>query len=139
MLGPVAARLVDERLEEALVLLHLGMPEDADGEALPGILEPLERAVLGPRRLDEPLPHAADALVVARLDAVVAGAEDLGEPRALLHVDRVLGERAVHFAMALVPDRLGQVLDEVAAAGDVQELEAAADRERRHVALERAR
>ena len=39
--------------------------------------------------------------------------------------------------MALVPDLLGQVLDQVAAAQHVQELEAAADRERRQVALER--
>ena len=105
LLGPVAARLVDERLEEALVLLHLGMPEDTHREAPGGILEPLERAVLRPRRLDEALPHAADTLVVARLDAVVPGAEDLGEPRALLHVDRVLGERAEHLAVTLVPDR----------------------------------
>ena len=104
-----------------------------------GILEPLERAVLGPRGLDEPLPDAADALVVARLDAVVPRAEDPGEPRALLHVDRVLREHAERLAMTLVPDLLGQVLDEVAAASDVQQLEAAADRERRQVALERAR
>ncbi len=39
--------------------------------------------------------------------------------------------------MLLVPDDLGQVLDEVAAARDVQHLEAAADREHRQVARER--
>jgi hypothetical protein len=38
----------------------------------------------------------------------------------------------------LVPDDVGQVLDEVAAAGDVQHLAPAADCEHRHVALERA-
>ena len=38
----------------------------------------------------------------------------------------------------LVPDDLRQVLDEVAAAGDVQHLAPAADCEDRHVALERA-
>ena len=115
------------------------MPEDGDGEALVRVLEALERAVRGPRGLDEPLPHAADALVVARLHAVVALTEDRGEPRAVLDVDRVLGEGAEPLAMALVAERLGQVLDEIAAAEDVQQLEAAADRERRHVALERAR
>ena len=55
----------------------------------------------------------------------------------LLDLDRVLGEDAEHLAVLLVPDRLRQVLDEVAAARDVEELEAAADRERRQVALER--
>ena len=84
MLGPVPAGLVDERLEETLVVLHLGVPEDADREALRGILERLERAVLGLGGLDEPLPHAADALVVARLHRVVAGAEDRREPRPVL-------------------------------------------------------
>ena len=39
--------------------------------------------------------------------------------------------------MTLVTDLLGEMLDEVAAAKHVQELEAAADRERRQVALER--
>ena len=63
--------------------------------------------------------------------------EDRLEPRALLHVDGVLGEDAERLAVALVPDLLGQMLDEVAAAEDVQQLEAAADRERREVALER--
>ena len=134
----IAPGLVDERLEEALVLFHLGMPQDGDREALVRVLEPLERPVLGPRRLDEPLPHAPHALVVARLHAVVARADDLREPRSVLHLDRVLGERAEHLAVALVTDRLRQVLDEVAAADDVQQLEAATDRERRHVALERA-
>ena len=50
----------------------------------------------------------------------------------------MLGEAAELFAVALVADRLGQVLDEVAPAEHVQQLEPTADRERRHVALERA-
>ena len=76
--------------------------------------------------------------MVARLDRVVARAEDRGKPGSLLHVHGMLGEGAEHLAVPLVPDGLGQVLEEVAAADDVQELEAAADRERRDVALERA-
>ena len=39
--------------------------------------------------------------------------------------------------MPVVADVLGQVLDEVAAVGDVQQLRAAADREHGHVARER--
>ena len=48
------------------------------------------------------------------------------------------GELARHLLVDVVPDSLGKVLHEVAAAGDVQELEAAADCERRHVTLERS-
>ena len=47
------------------------------------------------------------------------------------------GELARHLLVDVVPDSFGKVLHEVAATGDVQELEAAADRERRHVTLER--
>ena len=49
----------------------------------------------------------------------------------------MLGELADDLAMLLVPDNLRQVLDEVAAASDVEHLEAAADREHRQVARER--
>ena len=64
----VGARLVDERAEERRVLALLRVPEHADGEPLAGILDRLERAVLGPGRLDEPVADAAEALVVVRLD-----------------------------------------------------------------------
>ena len=59
------------------------------------------------------------------------------EPCPLLDLDRVLREDTERLAVTLVPDLLRQVLDQVAAAQDVQQLEAAADRERRKVALER--
>ena len=42
-----------------------------------------------------------------------------------------------HLLVIVVPDLLGQVLDEVSPTRDVQQLESAADRERRQVALER--
>ena len=67
----------------------------------------------------------------------MARAEDLGKARPVLHVDRVLREHPQRLAMALVPDRLWKVLDQVAAAQDVQQLEPAADGERRQVAMER--
>ena len=137
-LGAVAARLADERLEKTLVVLHLRVPEDADREAPTRVLEALERAVLGPGRLDEPLPHPADALMVARLHGVVTVTEDLGESRPSPHVHRVLRERPEHLTVAVVADGVREVLHEVPAADDVEELEAAADRERRDVALQRA-
>ena len=45
-----------------------GCQSTPSGEALAGILERLDGAVLGPRRLDEPLADAAGALMVVRLD-----------------------------------------------------------------------
>ena len=84
-----------------------------------------------------PVADPADALVVARAHRLVPRPEDRLEPRPGPHVDRVLREDAERLAVALVPDLLREVLDEVAAAQDVEQLEAAADRERRQVALER--
>src|SRR5262249_38879867 len=127
----------DEGVEEALVLARLGMPQDADREALLGILEALERPVLRPGRLDEPVADAPDALMVARLDGGLAGADKPREPGALLDLDRMLGEDTLHLAVPAVAEGLRQVLDEVTAAGDVEQLEAAADREHRQVAIER--
>ncbi len=53
--------------------------------------------------------------------------------------DVVLGavEGARHAAVLLVAEQLGQVLQQRAAAGDVQQLHAAADAQQRHVALDR--
>ena len=110
------------------------MPEHADDERLSRILEPLDRAVVGPRDLAQPFADPPDALVVVRLHRRRATCADAG---GRIDAHRVLGERAVDLAVLLVPDDLGQVLDEVAAARDVQHLEAAADREHRHVARER--
>ena len=53
--------------------------------------------------------------------------------------DVVVGEDARGLLVPLAADDLRQVLDEVAAPGDVQDLAAAADREHRHVALQRRR
>ena len=127
----------DERLEQSLVVgLHLGVPEHAERERLRGILDRLERPVLGKRALDEPLPHPADTLMMARVDGAVAGTEDLLEPRPLRDLDRVLGEDAQRLTMTLVPDLLREMLDEVTAPQHVQQLKAAADRERREIASE---
>ena len=134
--GAELACLLDERLEERSVLPGLGMPLHAHGEPERRILDRLERPVLGPRGLDQPVAEPSEALVVVRRH-VGARSHDRAEPRAVLDLDRMHGELARHLLVDVVPDGLGKVLHEVAAAGDVQELEAAADRERRHVALER--
>ena len=118
---PVRPRLVDERAEEGRVLAFLRVPEHADGEALVRILDRLERPVVGPRRLDEPVADRPEALVVVRLDRG-ALAEQRAEPRPLLHVDLVIGEDARRVLVLLVADDVRQVLDEVAAARDVQHL-----------------
>ena len=65
-------------------------------------------------------------------------AEHRAEARAVVDLHAVIGEDALHLAMLLAADDLRQMLHEVAAARDVQHLEAAADGEHRHVARERA-
>ena len=49
----------------------------------------------------------------------------------------MIAELARRVLVVVVPDELGEVLMEIAAAGDVQDLAAAADREHRQVSLER--
>ena len=62
----VLASLLDERLEERGVLARLRVPLDADGEAQRRVLDGLERAVGGPRGLDEPVADPSERLVVMR-------------------------------------------------------------------------
>src|SRR5581483_9293769 len=71
----ICARFRHEALEELRVVSRLGMPEDADRKSLRGIFDALDRAVLGPRRLAQPLPHASEALMMVRLDRRHLGAE----------------------------------------------------------------
>ena len=49
----------------------------------------------------------------------------------------MLRELTEHGSVSLVPNRVGEMLDQVATAEDVEELEPTTDRERRQVALER--
>ena len=110
------------------------MPEDADDERLVGILDRFDRAVRRPRR-----PRGGRR----RFDRCPGGDATSPAPRTSpmrddgIDADRVLRELPEHLAVLLVPDDLGQVLDDVAAAGDVEHLEATADREHRQVARER--
>src|SRR5207237_10909420 len=134
--GAVGGRLLDERSEERAVLRLLRVPQDAECEALRGVLDRLQGAVVRPRRLAQTLAHAPEALVMVRLHGCVRP-DDGAEPALRIDPDPVRREDARRLAVPLVSDHLRQVLDEVAAAGDVQELAAAADGEYGHVALER--
>src|SRR5256885_1616088 len=109
------------------------MPQDADDERLVGILDPLDGAVLGPGDLTEAFADSIDALVVMRHDR----AANLADARRGIDANRVLRELPEYLAVLLVPHDLGQVLDDVAAPGDVEHLEATADREHRQLACER--
>src|SRR6478609_916020 len=103
------------------------MPQDADEERLLGILDPLDGAVLGPGDLAEALADSTDALVVMRHDR----AANLADTRRGIDADSVFRELPQHLAVLLVPHELGQMLDDVPAARDVEHLEAAADCEHR--------
>ena len=132
----IGPSLGDELLEQAQIVAFLRVPEDSDGEAAGGVLDRLDRVVVGSRADAEALAEPAVALVVVRLDcrSVV---DQRAERRVRQHLDAVLGEGAGNLAMALVTDPLGDVLLEVAAERDVQHLRPAADGEHRHVPRER--
>ena len=55
----VPAGLVDEALKEGEVLPCLGVPEHADGEALRGVLDCLDRPVVGAGRFLQPFAEPA--------------------------------------------------------------------------------
>src|SRR5947208_14907416 len=99
------------------------MPKHPDQERLLGILDGLDDPVLGPRHLAEPVADPAEALVVVRLDRSVY----LCEPRGRINPHRMLGPLPDHRTVLLVPEDVGQVLDDLAAAHDVQPPDAATD------------
>ena len=119
--------------------LLLGMPEDAERErGAVGQLDRLDHVV----RLAQPLarsPSPSRSTPWWWWDLTVSRSAP-GRPRrerARLQPHLVVAERARGVQVVAVADRVGQVLDEGAAEGDVQQLHAAADAEHRHLALER--
>src|SRR5262245_4715057 len=100
------------------------MPLHADDESLRRVFDPFERAVGRPRRFDETVAEATERLMMVRGDAHGC-TDDLAELRAFLDLDRMHREFAGHLLVDVVPDFLGQVLDEVSTTRDVQELEPA--------------
>ena len=84
------------------------------------------------------VPPSGRARLLRRLATLVEEhGEELAQPRVRLDVDVMVAEDARCVLVLLVAHDLGQVLDEIAAAGDVEDLAATADSEYRHVALER--
>src|SRR5262245_42276644 len=102
------------------------MPLDADHEALRRILDALERPVGCPVRPDAAVSAATGSLVVVR-GHLRCGTDEPSKSRILFHFHRVDGELPGNLLVVVVPDRFGEVLDEVSPARDVQELESATD------------
>ena len=88
------------------------MPEHAEREPPRRVLERLDRAVVGPRHLAQPLADAAEALVVVRLHRLLAAEDMLVQP----HVPSVAttGELSLVF----VDGRCTHAVRKHAAAGD---------------------
>jgi hypothetical protein len=123
--GAVPAGFADESLEEREVLALFGMPEDAESEAARRILDCLDRSVVGPCGLAESCAELAERLMVMRLHRRPVS-ENLSDQRFRPDTHFVVGELAGRVQMTVVAHDLGQVLDEVAAERDVQDLAAAA-------------
>ena len=113
------------------------MPEDAEREPLRRVLDRLDRPVFGMGGLDEPLSQPVETLVVMRFDRCALAQKAL-QPRVRYELDVVVAELAGRVLVVVVADELGQVLMEITAAGDVQDLATAADGEDRQVSLERS-
>ena len=137
MFAAISGGLVDERLEQLQILARLGMPQHAEREPPLGILDRLDRAVLGVRRGPQAAAEPAKRLVVMRLNGSMV-AHDRAEPRSFFDHHIVVGEDAGRVLVPLVTDHLRQVLNQVAAERHVQHLRPAADRENGHVAGKRS-
>src|ERR1700747_3379004 len=108
------------------------MPEHPDGEAARRAPQRLDRPILRVGGGSQPFTEATKTLVMMRLDRG-ARAEDRKEPLVLKEIALMIREGARDFAVPLAADDLGEMLDEVAAAQDVEHLRAATDREHRQV------
>jgi cytochrome c-type biogenesis protein len=133
-LGPLRgarlARRFDERGEQAGILPLLGVPVDADPEALSLHLKRLRHlAVRRPAGHRQPLTQVVGGLVV-RGGHLDAGAEELAEQAVAAedHVVRCVAGSAFPVA--------GQVLGERAAARDGEDVHAPADRQERDAGVE---
>ena len=102
----VGSGLLDEGREERVVLALLRVPEHAEREAVRRILDRLDRPVLGPGALAQPVADPTEALVVRRLHRR-AVAEDRAEPRIALDPHLVVRHHALLMPMAVVADDLG--------------------------------
>ena len=125
-----------QRVEEAPVAALLWMPLDADDETMAAELDGLDDAVLAPSGRDQTDPEFRHPLVVAAEDAEPL-AEHPPDLAPLGGGDGYLAELARKRLVEVRPELVGQVLDEVPAQPDVQDLHPSTDREDRQVAAER--
>src|SRR5262249_20930230 len=118
----------DERLEERAALALLRVPEDAEEEAATAVLDRLDDAVGCPRDRPEAAAEATEAPAMVGLDRRL-GAEQPREPPTRVDTHVVVAEAGRVGLVLIGAEHLGQVLDEVAAEGDVDDLAAATDAE----------
>src|SRR5271154_7482609 len=112
------------------------MPEDSDREGLRRRPERLDGAVVRLCGHAQPVSEPAKTLMVVRLDRR-RRAEHREEPLVLDDLDVVVCEDTGRLLVLLVADDVGEVLPEITAECDVQDLRAAADGKYGQVALER--
>jgi hypothetical protein len=141
-MGP-GRRRGHQRVEQPRIPALLRMPLHTDREArrATGHLEALDRAVGRPRGGDQAVPELVHGLVVMgrRVQpGIPAGPGQYpaqhpgrGDP------DQVTAEPAVRPGVLLVPDHLRQVLVQGAAPDHVEQLDAPADGQQRHLAGQR--
>jgi hypothetical protein len=123
-------------LEDPLVVALFGVPLHPEAELVSLQLDPLHHLVQRPGHGEQPAADPVDGLVVGGRH-LRGGAENPGElaGRADLHV--VSGQLDRIRLVAVVADPVGQMLDEGAAAGHVEQLHAAADGQEGQVGFDR--
>jgi hypothetical protein len=125
-----------QRLEDPLVVAFFRVPLHADTELVPLQLDRFHDLILGPRHGEETGADAVDGLVVGgghQRGRTEHGPELAG--CAYLHL--VSGHLHRIRLVALVADPVGEMLGEGAAAGDVEDVHAAADGEEGKVGVDR--
>ncbi len=127
---------LDEGAEQAHLPVLLRMPLDADDEAATGHLDCFDDALSGAGDDDQPRPETCDRLMV-RATHVGGGPEDPCQAAPLVDRDTDLAEAASPGLVPVVAKAVWKMLDEIAAARDVEDLDPPADGEHGHVPVER--
>ena len=127
-LSPTGACRLDQGLEQPTVPGLLRMPLDTDHEPVAGQLDRLDDAVTAPGRHHQVASQVADGLMVAaqHLQPLTEETAD-GAPRFGDHSDS--SERAGARLVVVRPHQVGELLDQVAAQVDVEDLNAATHRQ----------
>src|SRR6185437_6500566 len=136
----VTLSLGNERPHDMARLVRLGVPLDAEHKAPAGLLDRLSQAVNGGAAADaQALAQTIDALMVMGLGGMMGLPRRARGQGASDQVNVVVGavEGAGDTQMLVMAEVLGQMLQQGAAVGDVDQLHATADAEHRQVALDR--